>query len=104
MRILPWLAEAGADILSTLPPPPAGDVDLRSAKVICGNIDLISVIANGTPELIQEKVREAISDSAPGDGFILGTSGSIRDAPRENVQVFFQSGRRFGSYTHMGAD
>ncbi len=110
-KILPWLAEAEVDILSTVPAPPAGDVDLRSAKKICGdriclngNIDLIHVIANGTPELIEEKVREAISAAAPGGGFILGTSDSIRDAPRVNVEAFFQAARRFGSYEHLGAD
>lgn len=107
--ILHWLAEAGVDVLSTVPPPPIGDVDLGKIKAdvgdrIClnGNIDIINVIKSGTPELIQEKVRQAILDAAPGGGFILGTSDSIREAPPENVRAYFQSARRYGDYSHLG--
>lgn len=107
--ILHWLAEAGVDVLSTVPPPPIGDVDLSKAKAdvgdrIClnGNIDIINVVKSGTPELIQEKVRQAILDAAPGGGFILGTSDSIREAPPENVRAYFRSARRYGDYSHLG--
>lgn len=108
-QILNWLAEAGVDILSTLPPPPMGDVQLADAKAevgdrIClnGNVDIINVIKDGTPEMIRETVREAILDAAPGGGFILGTSDSIRDAPVENVRAYFEAGRRYGDYSHLG--
>jgi hypothetical protein len=107
--ILPWLAEAGVDIVSTLPPPPMGDVDLAEAKRsvgdrIClnGNIDIVNVIKNGTPELIQLRVREAILAAGPGGGFVLGTSDSIRDASQANVSAYFQAARRFGDYAHLG--
>jgi hypothetical protein len=109
MTILPWLAEAGVDIVSTVPPPPMGDVDLAEAKHcvgerIClnGNIDIVNVIKDGTPELIQERVRQAILVAAPGGGFVLGTSDSIRDAPPANVSAYFQAARRFGIYAHLG--
>ncbi|MGQ9556281.1 MAG: uroporphyrinogen decarboxylase family protein, partial [Anaerolineae bacterium] len=78
--ILPWLRDCGIDIVSTLTPPPVGDVNLREAKMaigdrVClnGNIDLIYVIKMGTPEVIHETIRQAILDAAPGGGFILGT-------------------------------
>jgi uroporphyrinogen decarboxylase len=109
MGILPWLAEAGVDVLSTLPPPPAGDVDLRLAKEqvgdrLClnGNIDVVNVIMLGTPDDVRAAVRRAIVDAAPGGGFILGTSDSIRDAPQENVAAYFEAGRRYGDYRRLG--
>jgi uroporphyrinogen-III decarboxylase len=109
MRILPQLAEAGVDLVSTLAPPPMGDVDLAEAKAevghrLClnGNIDLLNVIKNGTPRLIRDKVRQAILDAAPGGGFILGSSDSIREAPLENVHAYFEAARRYGDYAHLG--
>ena len=51
------------------------------------------------PEDIEEKVRDTIKAAAPGGGFILSTSDSIRDGtPIENVRAFFDSGRKYGSY------
>ena len=107
--ILDWLADAGVDVLSTVPPPPVGDVDLVQAKArvgdrIClnGNVDIINVIKDGTPEQVRQAVRQAILDAAPGGGFILGTSDSIREAPPENVRAYFEAGRRYGHYAHLG--
>jgi uroporphyrinogen decarboxylase len=67
-----------------------------------GNIDLIYVIKMGTPEQIREAVRQAILDAAPGGGFILGTSDSIRDTEPENVRAYFQAARDYGDYRHLG--
>ena len=105
-RILPWLADAEVDILSTAPPPPIGDVDLAQAKAefgdsICfnGNVDLLNVIKDGTPQFIQQAVRQLILDAAPGGGFILGTSDSIRDADLANVRAYFEAARTYGDYS-----
>jgi len=108
-KILPWLAECGVDLLSTLPPPPMGDVNLAEVKAaygdrICfnGNIDIVNVIKHGTPDLIREQVRQAILAAAKGGGFVLGTSDSIREAPEENVAAYFQAGRDYGCYARLG--
>ncbi|MHB0874437.1 MAG: uroporphyrinogen decarboxylase family protein [Anaerolineae bacterium] len=107
--ILPWLKECGIDVISTLAPPPVGDTDLRQAKALIGdtvclngNVDLIYVIKMGTPEQIRDAVRQAILDAAPGGGFWLGTSDSIRDTVPENVRAYFQAARDFGDYSHLG--
>ncbi len=53
----------------------------------------------GTPEKIREEVANAIKIGAPGGGFILGISDSIRDGiPLENVKAYFSAGREFGKY------
>jgi len=104
MAILEWLRDCGINIISTLPPPPVGDVDLAVAKKLIGdkvclkgNVDLIYVIKEGTPELIRETVREAIRVAAPGGGFILSTSDSIRDGtPIKNVRAYFEAAREYG--------
>jgi len=108
-KILPWLAACGVDLISTLPPPPMGDVDLATVKSaygdqLCfnGNIDIVNVIKYGTPDLVRERVRLAILAAATGGGFILGTSDSIREAPEQNVAAFFQAGRDYGCYARLG--
>ena len=107
MRTLPEYVAAGADVVDTLTPPPVGDVDLAAAKRLYGRqtclkgyIDLLYVIKEGTPELIERTVREAIEVAAPGGGFILGTSDSIRDGtPLENVLAYYAAAHKYGRYT-----
>jgi uroporphyrinogen decarboxylase len=97
---------AGADVVETLTPPPVGDVDLAKAKRLHGKqtclkgyVDLLYVLKMGTPELVERTVREAIEVAAPGGGFILGTSDSIREGtPIENVKTYFETARRYGQY------
>jgi len=111
MGLLDMVKECGVDALTTLCPPPVGDFDLAEAKqrigdAVClhGYMDLIYVIKMGTPEQIRETVREAILTAAPGGGFILGTSDSIREAPLENVRAYFEAGRTYGDYRHLGRE
>jgi uroporphyrinogen decarboxylase len=104
--ILPMLAEAGADIVSTCTPPPVGDFDLLAAKRdfgdrLCfkGYIDLLYTVKRGTPYLIDKAVRHAMTIGKPGGGFILGSSDSFRDGtPVENVRAYFDAARKYGAY------
>ena len=104
MAILELLADCGIDVLQTLTPPPVGDVDLAEVKrrigdrvCLMGYIDLLYVLQRGTPEAVDTAVREAIEIAAPGGGFILGTSDSIRNGtPIENVRAYFTAARRYG--------
>lgn len=108
-KLLPLLREIKPDIVSTLTPPPMGDVELREAKemigdVIClrGNIDQVHVMEKGTVELIREKVREAIVAAAKGGGFILSNADPFYDTKEENVRAFCEAAREFGNYKHLG--
>jgi uroporphyrinogen decarboxylase len=106
MQTLSDYVDAGADVIETLTPPPVGDVDLAEAKRLYGGqtclkgyVDLLYVLKMGTPELVEQTVREAIEAAAPGGGFILGTSDSIREGtPMENIKAYFQTARRCGQY------
>jgi hypothetical protein len=97
-------ARVGVDCISTLPPPPIGDVDLAAAKReigdrVClkGNVDLYQVIMLMQPDQIREAVRGALEAASRGGRFILSTSDSIRDGtPVENVRAYMAAGREFG--------
>lgn len=100
------IAGAGVDVLETCTPPPTGDFDLAAAKArigskvtIKGYIDLLHVVKDGTPALIEATVREALTIGKPGGGFILGSSDSFREGtPRGNIAAYFAAGRRYGVY------
>jgi uroporphyrinogen-III decarboxylase len=98
-------AGIGVDCISTLPPPPIGDVDLAGAKKeigdrVClkGNVDLYQVIRLMQPDAIREVVRNTLAAASKGGRFILSTSDSIREGtPVENVRAYMAAGREFGS-------
>lgn len=100
------IADTGVDVLETCTPPPVGDFDLRKAKerigaktTIKGYVDLLYVVKHGTPELVEQTVREAMEIAKPGGGFIIGSSDSFREGtPRENVVAYFEVCRKYGGY------
>jgi uroporphyrinogen decarboxylase len=106
MRTLGHYVDAGADVVETLTPPPVGDVDLVEAKrrygdrtCLKGYVDLLYVLKMGTPELVERTVRQAIDVAAPGGGFILGTSDSIREGtPMANLHAYFDAAHTYGAY------
>jgi len=96
----------GVDLISTVCPPPSGDVTLGQAREIAGTrtclnggIDTVNTVWRGTPETIDAAVRDAIRDAAlPEGGYILGTSDSItEEAPEENFRAFFDAADRYSS-------
>lgn len=105
MPLLEDWAEVGVDCISTLPPPPMGDVDIGEAKQLIGNrvclkgnIDLLNVIRLMKPAQIRDVVRRTMAAAAAGGRFILSTSDSIRDGtPLENVRAYFDAGREFAA-------
>lgn len=110
MANLATVVDAGVDLISTLPGPPAGNVDLATVKAsvgdrVClkGNIDLLYVLKEGTTSDIDEVVKTAIEAAAPGGGYILATSDAVRDGtPPQNLHAFCDAGRRYGDYRHLG--
>lgn len=103
MPVAELMAEAGIDVLQTLTPPPVGDADLAELKrtlgdrvCLMGYVDLIHVVQRGTPELIDDTVKEALETAGP-TGFILGSSDSFREGtPAENIRAYFEAARRYG--------
>ncbi|MCU0643519.1 MAG: uroporphyrinogen decarboxylase family protein [bacterium] len=100
------IANTGVDILETCTPPPVGDFDLMLAKqtigektTIKGYIDLIYVVQQGTPELIDRTIRQAMEIAKPGGGFIIGSSDSFREGTRKkNIAAYFEACKKYGIY------
>ena len=103
---LPMMREIGVDLVSTLCPPPAGDVTLEGARKAAGHrmclnggIDTVNTVWRGTPESINSAVHAAIAAAhGPDGGYIVGTSDSIvEETPPENFRAFFEAARRHGA-------
>jgi uroporphyrinogen decarboxylase len=100
------IADTGVDVLETCTPPPVGDFDLRRAKSLLGAkttlkgyVDLLYVVKHGTPDLVEETIRDAMEVAKPGGGFIIGSSDSFREGtPAENIAAYFAACRRYGRY------
>jgi uroporphyrinogen decarboxylase len=100
------IASTGIDVLETCTPPPVGDMELAKAKekigkktTLKGCIDLLLVVKDGTPELIENTVRETMEIAKPGGGFIIGSTDSFREGtPRENIHAYFEACKKFGAY------
>ena len=64
-----------------------------------GAIDTQQVLPFGTPQQVEQKVRQSIRDLAPGGGYILGSCHDIEaDVPGENVSSMFRAAQRWGTY------
>ena len=100
------IADAGVDVLETCTPPPVGDFDLAEAKArigskttIKGYVDLLYVIKHGTPDMVDDTVKQAMSVGKAGGGFILGSSDSFREGtPPGNLEAYWRACKRYGVY------
>ena len=100
------IASAGVDVLETCTPQPVGDFDLAEAKrtighdvTLKGYVDLLYVLKHGTPELVEQTVREAMEIAKPGGGFIIGSSDSFREGtPPENLDSYWRACVEYGRY------
>jgi uroporphyrinogen-III decarboxylase len=81
-------------------------VDLSKVKeltqgksTILGPVDPSGVMANGSPELVMEKSREAIRILGPGGWFILGPGCALPPTtPPENIHAMIEAARKYGVY------
>ena len=103
---LEMIADTGVDVIETCTPPPVGDFDLAAAKASVGRkttlkgyVDLLYVMKHGTPELVEETIREAMAIAKPGGGFIIGSSDSFREGtPPGNLATYWEACKRYGRY------
>jgi len=110
-RILESIASTGVDGLHPVEPPPMGDTSLSEAKkrigkdvCLVGNIEMHDIITVSSEEM-DAKGREAISDAAPGGGFILSPSTGFYTfyrTPRSirNYMQFLKTGHEVCTYPH----
>jgi MtaA/CmuA family methyltransferase len=71
----------------------------RGKSTLLGPIDPSGVMANGTPQLVTEKCRQALEILAPGGGFILGPGCALpATTPGENIDALVESAKKYGQY------
>jgi uroporphyrinogen-III decarboxylase len=92
-----------------LEPPPLGDVVLSEAKrrigdrvCLIGNIQYED-LASASVRQVEELVRDAIAQGAPGGGFVLSLCAAPYEVPlpaktARNMIAMLRFGREYGEY------
>jgi len=78
-----------------------GEVKERLAGEMCvlGNIDCRNLLVFGTPQEVEQVVKETIEEAAPGGGYILTSSNSIHPACKpENYIAMVRAAHKYGVY------
>ncbi|MDH7482605.1 MAG: uroporphyrinogen decarboxylase family protein [Armatimonadota bacterium] len=84
--------------------PKAMDIKELKEKIgdrVCliGNIDLGYTLTRGTPEEVEEEVKERIRDIAPGGGYCVGSSNTVPYyVPSENFRAMVEATLKWGKY------
>ena len=99
--IVPDMVATGAAILEL-----DYKVDLEKVKeatqgktTILGPVDPSGVMALGTPELVEEKSKEAIEILGKGGWFILGPGCALPPkTPPENIHAMIEAAKKYGVY------
>ena len=104
-KILELMADTGAHALETLTPPAlSGDIDLADAKRRVGDRVCLfggfneRLLADGTPEMVQDEVKRCINAAAEGGGYILRPAGQVFDAWPGAIELMAQTAREYGRY------
>jgi len=66
---------------------------------LIGNIDLGYTLTRGTPQEVEEEVKQRLREVAPGGGYCLGSSNSVTDfVPLQNYNAMREAVLRYGAY------
>jgi uroporphyrinogen decarboxylase len=98
-----WI-DAGIDCLDPIDPGGGyimGEMKEKYGDRIClkGNIDCTGALCDGTPEQVEEEVRQCILGGARGGGLIVSSSNTIhRGVNPENFRAMVLAVRQYGRY------
>jgi uroporphyrinogen decarboxylase len=102
--VLDRLADMGLDGLHPLQP--EGGMELKDIKerigdkvCLLGNINCGDLLSSGTEEEVEQAVKKAIDDAAPGGGYILTSSNTIHPGCKpENYIAMVRATHKYGKY------
>jgi uroporphyrinogen decarboxylase len=105
-KVLPILYDIGFSAVHPVQPESNDIFELKKQwagkLAFVGNIPT-PLLAYGTQEEIEEKVREYCVNLGPGGGYVLSSSTSIMDGiPPENFLVVTQAVHKYGRYGSLG--
>jgi len=98
------LIEAGVDILNPVQPSCMDPAMLKKRYgrnlSFWGTVDVQHTLPFGTPEDVENEVKERLKTVAPGGGLILGSTHNVQFSENavENVLKFYKVVKEFGSY------
>ena len=95
-EVIEDLIACGINALHPIEPKAMDIYELKQkyGRRVCliGNIDLGETLTRGTPETVEEEVKQKISRLAPGGGYCIGSSNAITDyVPLENYSCVDRS-------------
>jgi LacI family transcriptional regulator len=107
-KALPILYDIGFDIVHPIEPESNNFFEIKEAwagrLAFVGNIPT-SLLAYGSKEEIEEKVREYCAKLGPGGGYVLGPSSSIMEGiPPDNFVAMTQAVHKYGRYGSLGQE
>jgi uroporphyrinogen decarboxylase len=107
-QLLPLVHDMGFDAVHPIEPECNDIFAIREAWVgklaLVGNVST-ELLARGSKEEIEEKVREYCLRLAPGGGYVLSSSGSITEAiPPDNLVTMTQAVHKYGRYGALGLE
>jgi uroporphyrinogen-III decarboxylase len=105
-KVLPILYEIGINVNHPVEPESNDIVELKKQWVgkmaFIGNIPTV-LLAQGSKEEIEERVRQYCIQLGPGGGYVLGSSTSIMEGiPPENFVTMIQAVHKYGHYGALG--
>jgi LacI family transcriptional regulator len=107
-QVLPILRDVGFDAVHPLTPECNDIVGIKKRwgeeMALMGGIPT-ALLAYGSMDEIEQRVREYCVELAPGGGYVLGSSaGIIAGVPPENVVAMTQAAHSYGGYRSLGVE
>lgn len=107
-KILPILHDVGIDAVHPIEPESNDIAEVKERwkgkMAFIGNIPTV-LLAYGSKEEIEERVRDYCVRLAPGGGYVLGSSTSIMEGiPPENFVAMTRAAHKYGVYGRLGRE
>jgi uroporphyrinogen decarboxylase len=105
-RVLPILYEVGINVNHPVEPESNDIAEVKrrwaGKMAFIGNIPTV-LLAEGSKDEIDERVKQYCMKLGPGGGYVLGSSTSIMDGiPPENFVAMVQAVHKYGCYGRLG--
>ncbi|HEY5157552.1 MAG TPA: uroporphyrinogen decarboxylase family protein [Anaerolineales bacterium] len=105
-KVLPILYEVGIDVNHPVEPESNNIFEIKKQwagrMAFIGNIPTV-LLAHGSRDEIEERVREYCRKLAPGGGYVLGSSTSIMEGiPPQNFVAMILAVHKYGRYASLG--
>jgi len=107
-RVIDFWIECGIDCLDPIDPGAGytmGRMKAQYGAKVClkGNVDCTGALCDGTPEEVEQEVRQCLLEGGAGGGLILSSSNTIhRGVKPENYRAMLRALRRYGKYPNLG--